>query len=936
MKCWGYNLYGQLGIGSTTQHTTPQTVNLGAGKTATSVSAGNYHTCAVLDDGSLKCWGDNVYGQLGLNLPSRQTSPALFVHGEVGKTAVSVGLGSYRTCVIFDDGGLKCFGRDIYSDGLTGVIDLGVGKKASSVSLGYYHSCVALDNGTAKCWGQNSNGQLGIGSTTNQNTPQTVDSLIGSEQFNGEIIGTPVTTTQGINYTFTVNNSYGSGNDTVYIEVVPAYDYGNETLILTRNQTMTRSPVITGGPYNVSISPALPQGLNFDPTNGTVWGTPSNDQSIQSYFINVSNSSGEDTIVITITVGEIAPIVAYDTSNETLVRGFNITRINHTQTGGHVGNVESDPALPQGLEFLSQTDGAINGTPTSTSPWTDYTIWTNNSFGSYSNVISLRVVPAYDYGNNSLSLVRNETMSTRSPIITGGPYSSVSISPTLPVGLFFEPSNGSIWGTPIFDQPATQYTITSSNQYGQDSTTISIGIAEIPPILEYDLSEISYRRGFAKTHPLPILTGGAVAGFEISPALPTGISMDSLTGILSGVPSETHNATTHTIWANNSFGSSNWTINIEVLPGIYNPNATIDLIRNVSMSPYHPVINIVERNLSISPDLPPGLTFDYNSATISGTSLIPISPRDYHIRLWNSSGEDWLNITITVEEIAPNVYYNATNSTAYIGFGFEAISPIGDAGYPEVWDWNGSSTPGIYLSRYNSSKVISSSGSNTCSITADYRLVCWGANDMGQLGQGSTSQISRMVNVTLSSLEEPVDVAVGEHHTCIVTSQGKIECWGQNDFGQLGRDFKCAYGSYERGCNGNFAVTLPGVVNYSGHFGFIQVSVGDTHTCGLLANGKVMCWGANSDGQLGDGTTIESYSPVHINSANGMVFTNIDAGKAHSCKPMIWASYTLGKKPFGQLGDGTINNKQSPNLVNLPIGYQAESVSSQANTPALF
>ena len=55
----------------------------------------------------------------------------------------------------------------------------------------------------------------------------------------------------------------------------------------------------------MSISP-LPQGLNFDPTNGTVWGTPNNDQSIQSYFINVSNSSGEDTIVITITVGEIA------------------------------------------------------------------------------------------------------------------------------------------------------------------------------------------------------------------------------------------------------------------------------------------------------------------------------------------------------------------------------------------------------------------------------------------------------------------------------------------------------------------------------------------------------------------------------------------------------------------------------------------------------
>ena len=55
-------------------------------------------------------------------------------------------------------------------------------------------------------------------------------------------------------------------------------------------------------------------------------------------------------------------------------------------------------------------------------------------------------------------------MSTRSPIITGGPYTTVSIQPSLPVGLFFEPTNGSIWGTPIFDQAGTDYTITVSNQ----------------------------------------------------------------------------------------------------------------------------------------------------------------------------------------------------------------------------------------------------------------------------------------------------------------------------------------------------------------------------------------------------------------------------------------------------------------------------------------
>ena len=68
LKCWGRNSYGALGIGGTTgsgvQYPTPQAVDLGTGRTAVSLSAGSYHTCAILDDGTLKCWGYNYYGEL--------------------------------------------------------------------------------------------------------------------------------------------------------------------------------------------------------------------------------------------------------------------------------------------------------------------------------------------------------------------------------------------------------------------------------------------------------------------------------------------------------------------------------------------------------------------------------------------------------------------------------------------------------------------------------------------------------------------------------------------------------------------------------------------------------------------------------------------------------------------------------------------------------
>jgi alpha-tubulin suppressor-like RCC1 family protein len=110
LKCWGRNFNGELGLGSTTTQNTPQTVNLGTGRTAVSVSAGGYHTCAILDDGSLKCWGSNNAGQLGIASTIAQNTPQLVNLG-TGRTAVSVDLGNSNTCVILDDGTLKCWGQ---------------------------------------------------------------------------------------------------------------------------------------------------------------------------------------------------------------------------------------------------------------------------------------------------------------------------------------------------------------------------------------------------------------------------------------------------------------------------------------------------------------------------------------------------------------------------------------------------------------------------------------------------------------------------------------------------------------------------------------------------------------------------------------------------------------------------------------------------------
>jgi E3 ubiquitin-protein ligase HERC3 len=192
VRCWGKNDSGQAGTGSLSDviRKPGPPVDLGAGKTATSICLGSGHTCALLAGGSIKCWGYNDSGLLGTgdttphggtpgsmgdNLPAVDLGP--------GRTAVSVSCGASHTCAILDEGTLKCWGLN--SDGELGLGDallrgyvasgmgsglppvaLGTGKKAVQVAAGASFTCARLDDGTVKCWGNNNYGQLGRGDTT--------------------------------------------------------------------------------------------------------------------------------------------------------------------------------------------------------------------------------------------------------------------------------------------------------------------------------------------------------------------------------------------------------------------------------------------------------------------------------------------------------------------------------------------------------------------------------------------------------------------------------------------------------------------------------------------------------------------------------------------------------------------------------------------------
>ena len=187
VRCWGHNNYGQLAQGNTDTigndpGETPVPVDLGPGRTAVAVSSGDFHTCAILDTGQVRCWGGNTVGQLAQgnedtigNDPGETTVPVDLA----GHQAVDLDAGAGSTCVILDNGGLRCWGMDAYGQMFqqqyndvgdqpgesTVPINLGPGRTAVAVSVAF-HICAILDDGGLRCWGYNSDGQLGQGGTT--------------------------------------------------------------------------------------------------------------------------------------------------------------------------------------------------------------------------------------------------------------------------------------------------------------------------------------------------------------------------------------------------------------------------------------------------------------------------------------------------------------------------------------------------------------------------------------------------------------------------------------------------------------------------------------------------------------------------------------------------------------------------------------------------
>lgn len=201
-------------------------------------------------------------------------------------------------------------------------------------------------------------------------------------------------------------------------------------------------------------------------------------------------------------------------------------------------------------------------------------------------------------------------------------------------------------------------------------------------------------------------------------------------------------------------------------------------------------------------------------------------------------------------------------------------------------------------------KVISSSAANhSCAITTIGGLKCWGANNSGQLGDGTL--VSRESAIDVPGFATGVaDVALGREHTCVLTTSGAMRCWGNNGSGQLG--------------TGNNAASLAPVTPSGMGSGVVAIAAGSNHSCAATGGSNMKCWGSNSNGQLGTGdtTTINAPPGSVINSSGGGLggtITSISAGDAHTCALVNTGIKCWGRGDNGRLGY-TASNPQHQSL----------------------
>lgn len=744
-KCWGYNAGGRLGDGSTTNRGIPvQVTGLTSG--VTKIYAGDAHSCALVS-GGIKCWGTGLYGRLG-NAGTANSSSPVDVTGLTSGVSEFV-ISNSSGCALKTDGSVYCWG---YNDvGQVGngdlvnqstpvkIINSGATKVFGSTLNDVRHFC-ALVSGALKCWGKNTVKQLGDGTAISKSVPTDVSGL--STGVSRAIVGSANTCaimTDATAMCWGTSSSGQLGNGATTAQTVPQVVTGltgvtDMVLFDTKVFALTSAGVVYG------------------------WGA------------NTAGKLGDGTVTNRSTATAILGL----TSGATAIRGYMTHICARKSTGGlrcwgdadkgQLGNNSTLPLLTQTVVPVS--DNTLIASAASVAVTDNYACALTTAGAGYC------------WGLNTYGSVGNNTTddsNAPAALNTGVAFSSLALSDNVACGI----STGGAaycWG------------------YNTSGTVGDNTVAH-------------------KSSPTAVTT--LTSGVSILKASPAAIRYMCAIATIGG------NTNGLYCWGQNNYGQLG--VNDKVakkVPG--NPTGLTSGIADVALTAY---------------------------AVCALTSGGAVS-------CWGLNTNGQVGNSTTTEQLTP---------TQIIASGIS----------------------GIYSGKYGDSR-------HFCAITSAGGVKCWGKNTTGQLGIGSLTDATAPTDVSVSA-SAVTKLALGEGYTCALITGGSVKCWGYNVHGELGD-------------NSTTQRTSP--VDVSGlTSGVADIYATQYRTCARLTTGAIKCWGYNLNGQVGDGTVDTVKVPTTVVDFSSSV-SSLSNAATNSCGIQTANDSSTSVKCFGYNDLGQLGQTQ--------------------------
>jgi alpha-tubulin suppressor-like RCC1 family protein len=893
VECWGDDSFGQLGDGEAGGNTlTAYGPYFAFIIGATAIAAGGTHSCAVTLGANTKCWGSNEFGELGNGGSGGLVPAAVLDSNYVPITGVvAVAAGQNHTCALSTSGGVRCWGDGTY--GQLGTVSNGIQVTAittveengaplagvTGIAAGATHTCALTANGEVRCWGRNQLGQLGQG--LDDAIPQSVLGLTqGAPPISAGYYHTCARTSAGGVKCW--GDNYGGQVGVPFPPVVVA---AAVDVVDAGNAPVGGIAAVSAGYFHTCARTTA---------NGAeCWGS--------NYRGALGNNSA---------LSSSAPVSVVDGSNVPL------TGVAEVSAGRFA-------------TCVTTTSGNVKC-------WgaNDYGQLGNNSFADSSTAVT--VVDASNVPLSGVSAVSSNAISTYG-------NSSCALLANGGVRCWGANYSGQLGNNSASNSPTPVTVVDSANVPLTGMTAISVGV--------------DFACALTATHGAKCWGSGYNGqlgnnSFGYSPFAVTVVDASNTpVSDLASIAAGGNHACAQTLaggarcWGSNTFrqlGSSSLTDSSTPVTVVDGANVPLGGVTAISAGLYHTCAftpagaqcwgdNLIGQHGSGSANGSPGET----RGLIGGVAQISLGvthtcalTSDGGVLCWGANGSGQLGTNSTSRSTVPATVVDASDRPLGGLLEISAGAAHTCARNPDssviCWgsNFNGqlgnnsaggqSSTPVDVVDAANAAlrniASLSAGASHSCARTGLGGVMCWGANNYGQLGNNNKPNEADAAVPVVTSIanSSPIGsvagLASGADHACVLTTGHGVKCWGDNEYGQLGTN-----------SGGVAGATSPAPADVTGlSSGIAQVAAGDFFSCAVTSSNGVKCWGYNGNGQLGTNDIQLRLAPTDVTGLASGVMTVV-AGSNHACALMTNGGMKCwGDNKSGQIGDNSTTQRKTP------------------------